>query len=141
MRFLLCLVCMSVLLVVALPAGKVRAAGEEVKLVKKWKGSVADVALQMETPECITSEKALEKLWKTWKIEEKLPKVDFKKNIVVVVTGRGSLLNLMARLADDGNLEVIGMNTLDFADGFRYVIATVSLEGIKTVNKKELPKE
>jgi hypothetical protein len=43
--------------------------------------------------------------------------------------------------------EVIGMRlhdcaaTADFGPGFRYVIATVSREGVKKVNGKDLPKE
>jgi hypothetical protein len=33
------------------------------------------------------------------------------------------------------------MATRDLRPGFRYVIATVSREGVKTVNGKQLPKE
>jgi hypothetical protein len=53
----------------------------------------------------------------------------------------GSKLRLSATLDDKGNLEVLGMATSDLRPGFRYVIATVSREGIKTVNGKMLPKE
>ena len=69
-----------------------------------------------------------------------MPDIDFTKQIVLVSTSRGSKLELMARL-DDGNLEVIGFGTKDLRPGFRYVLATVSLEGVKTVNKKPLPQE
>ena len=34
-----------------------------------------------------------------------------------------------------------GIATSDFGPGFRYVMGTVPREGVKTVNKKDLPKE
>jgi hypothetical protein len=141
MRLFGCLVCLGVLALVTLFVSEVRAEAKPVKLTQMWKGSVADEKLQKAAPEFITSEKELEKLWKDWKIEDKLPKVDFTKEIVIVVTTVGSKINLSARLDDKGNLEVLGLATRDLAPGFRYVIATVSREGVKTVNKKELPKE
>jgi hypothetical protein len=123
-----------------LSAAEAQTPPKAVKLTQQWKGSVADENLQKGAPEFIANEKALAKLWKDWKIEQKLPKVDFTKEIVLVATTRGSRLNLSVRLHDNGNLEIIGFGTADFGDGFRYVMGTVSREGVKTVNKKELPK-
>jgi hypothetical protein len=123
-----------------LAAAEAQTPPKAVKLVQQWKGSVADEKLQKGAPDVITSEKALAKLWKDWKIEHKLPKVDFTKEIVLVATTRGSKLNLSARLHDNGNLETLGFGTSDFGEGFRYVIGTVPRAGVKTVNKKELPK-
>jgi hypothetical protein len=122
-------------------AAEARADKKPVKFTQNWKGSVADEALQKAAPECVVSAKALEKLWKDWKIEGKVPEVDFTKEIVVVGTTSGGKLNLSASLDDNGNLDVLGMATLDLVPGFRYVIATVPREGVKTVNKKDLPKE
>jgi hypothetical protein len=112
-----------------------------VKPSKEWTGSVEDEALAKDAPTCVTSAKGLEKLWKAWKIADKAPEVDFTKEIVVVSTTRGSKLRLGAALDEKGNLMVGGLGTSDLAPGFRYVIATVSKEGVKTVNGKELPKE
>ena len=70
-----------------------------------------------------------------------MPKVDFDKEIVIVSTTRGSQLRLSAQLEDNGNLQILGIATRDLRPGFRYVMGTVSREGVKTVNKKELPKE
>ena len=112
-----------------------------VKPSKEWPGSVEDEALEKDAPACVTSAKGLEKLWKAWKIADKVPEVDFTKEIVVVTTTRGSKLRLAAALDEKGNLMVGGLGTRDLAPGFRYVIATVSKEGVKTVNGKELPKE
>jgi hypothetical protein len=126
---------------IALFASEARAQKKPLKFTQEWKGSVADEAEQKGAPECITSAKGLEKLWKAWKIEGKVPKVDFDKEIIVIGTTRGSKLKLSASLDDKGNLTVLGLGTRDLVPGFRYVMATVPREGVKTVNKKDLPKE
>ena len=112
-----------------------------VKPGKEWTGSVEDEKLAKSAPECITSAKGLEKLWKTWKLPDKAPEVNFTKEIVILTTTEGSKLKLFATLDEKGNLRVGGLGTRDLRPGFRYVIATVSNEGVKTVNGKELPKE
>ena len=52
-----------------------------------------------------------------------------------------TLGQLCANLDDKGNLDVLGFGTRDIRPGFRYVLGIVSREGVKTVNKKDLPKE
>jgi hypothetical protein len=113
---------------------------KKVTIVKEWKGSVDDEAKQKDAPAVIANAKALEKLWKSWKIEGKTPKVDFEKQMVLVTTSRGSKLNLSANLDDKGNLEVLGFGTRDLRPGFRFVLGTVSKDKVKTVNGKALPK-
>jgi hypothetical protein len=108
---------------------------------KEWSGSVRDEKLAKDAPACITSAKALEKLWRDWNLTDKMPDIDFTKELVVVSTTTGSRLRLALALDDKGDLQVRGMATLDFRPGFRYVLATVSNEGVKTVNGKRLPKE
>jgi len=112
-----------------------------VKPIKEWTGSVEDEKLAKGAPESITSAKGLEKLWKAWKLPDKAPEVNFTKEIVILTTTEGSKLKLFAALDEKGNLRVGGLGTRDLRPGFRYVIATVSKEGVKTVNGKELPKE
>jgi hypothetical protein len=142
MRLHLLLLGLSALGLLVLCASEAGAGAKEVKTTKEWKGSVGDANLQKGAPEVIVSAKALEKLWKDWMIEDKAPKVDFEKEIVVIVTTVGSKINLGSpKLDDKGNLQVNAIATSDFGQGFRYVIATVPREGVKTVNKKELPKE
>ena len=97
-----------------------------VTLTKEWRGSVADEALAKDAPECIADGKALADLWKKWQIADKQPEVDFKKEIVILATTRGSSLNLRPMLDEKGNLQVVGMATRDLRPGFRYVIGTVS---------------
>lgn len=112
-----------------------------VQPTKVWSGSVADEKLAKDAPACIASAAALEKLWKEWKLGDQVPAVDFTKELVVLTTTCGSRLRLLVTLDDNGVLQIGGAATRDLRPGFRYVLATVSREGIKTVNGKELPKE
>lgn len=126
---------------VALFASVALAQKTAVKPIKEWTGSVEDEKLAKGAPVCITSAKGLENLWKAWKLADKVPEVDFAKEIVILTTTQGSKLKLFAALDEKGNLMVGGLGTRDLRPGFRYVIATVRKEGVKTVNGKELPKE
>jgi hypothetical protein len=113
---------------------------KKVEVTQKGNGSVDDETAMK--PEAITSAKGLESIWKAWKAKGDVAKVDFDKNIVVAVYSVGSRLNMTgASLDDNGNLEVLGFGTRDLRPGFRYVLGVVSREGVKTVNKKALPRE
>ncbi len=109
-----------------------------VKLTQQRNGSVMDERLMNDGPTYITTAEELEKLWKDWKIRGKKPKLNFSKQIVVVVTSRGSGLGLVVTLDEKGDLAVYGLGTMDIRPGFRYMIATVSRTGVKTVNGKDL---
>jgi hypothetical protein len=110
---------------------------------KEWSGSLDNETLQKEAPAdgFIADEKAFAKLWKAWKLGDKVPDVDFKKNLAVVATTGGSKLNITTKLGDNGDLKVLAVATRDLAPGFRYQIVLVPRDGVKTVNGKELPKE
>jgi hypothetical protein len=137
-RLLVCAVLTGFVFAVGAP----RAAAElkKVEITKKWSGSVEDE--KAIKSECITSTKGLEAVWKAWKIDGDVPKIDFTKDIVVAVYSPGSKLNMAgANLDDTGDLAVLGFGTRDVRPGFRYVLGVVSKEGVKTVNRKALPKE
>src|SRR6185295_8472809 len=80
-------------------------ADKPVKANHQWMGSVADASLAKNAPNVITSTKQLEKLWKDWKLGDKVPEVDFTKEIVVVATTSGSRLNLNCALDEKGDLK------------------------------------
>jgi hypothetical protein len=138
LRLLICAVIVGC--VFAAMAPQASAQKKKLEITKKWSGSVADVkAIQ---PECITTAKGLEAVWQAWKIPGDIPKIDFTKNLVVAVYSPGSNLQLSGATLDDaGNLDVLGLGTRDFGPGFRYVLGVVSKDGVKTVNRKQLPKE
>jgi hypothetical protein len=137
-RLLVCAVLTSFVFAVAPPHAVAEL--KKVEITKKWSGSVEDE--KAIKPECITSTKGLEAVWKAWKIDGDVPKIDFTKDIVVAVYSPGSKLNMAgANLDDTGDLAVLGFGTRDIRPGFRYVLGVVSKEGVKTVNRKALPKE
>ena len=132
------MICLGLLLTTVLPLQAGPAKGKPLKPLKQWSGSVEDLSLQKAAPEVIVSAPELEKLWQAWKVPGPVPQVDFAKELVVVTTTRGSRLRFGATLDEQGNLQVAGMATRDLRPGFRYVIAVVSREGVKSVNGKEL---
>jgi hypothetical protein len=137
-RLLVCVVLAGFALAAAAP--QAAAQSKKVEITKKWSGSVEDE--KAPKPACITSTKGLEAVWIAWKVPGDLPKVDFTKDLVVAAYSVGSRLNMAgASLDDKGNLTVLGFGTRDIRPGFRYVLGVVSREGVKTVNKKDLPKD
>jgi hypothetical protein len=109
--------------------------------LKEWRGSNPNEALTKDCPKFISNAKELEKLWKAWDIKEKLPEIDFSKEIVLIETTRGSRLNLKAILDEKGNLQPLGIATRDFGPGFRYVIISINKAGIKTIEGKAITPE
>jgi hypothetical protein len=107
---------------------------------KEFSGSVDDENLAQKAPAFIADAKALESLWKEWKISDKMPSVDFAKELVVITTSRGSKLKMFMTI-EKGDLKVGGFGTRDLRPGFRYVLATVVREGIMSVNGKVVSKE
>ena len=128
--------------VMFLAAGAVVAAPIPLKATNTWMGSIDDEKLAKEMPEngVITNAKDFEKLVKAWKVVEKVPEVNFDKEIVLVAKTQGSKLTLNASLDEKGDLKALGLATRDLRTGFRYVIISVPKEGVKTINGKELPK-
>jgi hypothetical protein len=123
-------------------AGLTVAAPTPVKATNTWKGSVDDEKLQKEMPEngVITTAAGWEKLARSWKVADKVPEVNFDKELILIATSVGSRLEMNASLDDKGDLKALGFGTRDLRPGFRYVILSVPREGVKTVNGKALPK-
>lgn len=107
-----------------------------------WKGSIADVTLQAKKPAngVITSAADFEALVKDWNVAEKVPEVDFAKDLVLVATTRGGVLRLSATLNDSGDVRISAISTRDLRPGFRYMIIAVPREGVKSVDGKPLPR-
>lgn len=120
----------------------VAAAEKKEKPTVDLAASVDDETLKKEEPKngVIATKTAWEKLAKAWGVKDPA-KVDFDKEILLVATTVGSRLNVSSKLDAEGDLKVTAIATRDLRPGFRYVIKSVSKEGVKTVNGKELPKE
>jgi hypothetical protein len=118
----------------------VAADAKELKPVEKWSGSVDDEKLLKDAPDngVINDAKTFEKVWTSWKIGEKMPKLDFDKVIVVFSTTSGSRISAKPMLDDKGDLKFLGIATRDLKPGFRYDMQVVEKAGVKTVNGKEI---
>jgi hypothetical protein len=106
--------------------------------LKEWRGDNPNEGLAKDSPKFITNAKDLEKLWKAWDIKEKVPEIDFAKEILLVETTRGSRLNLKATLDEKRDLQPLGLATRDLRPGFRYVMITVNKAGVKTIAGKAI---
>jgi hypothetical protein len=118
-----------------------RAGGQKLKPVHQWSGSIDDTELEKLAPKSgyLADAKKFAELWKEWKVGKKMPEIDFKKQIALVATTRGSRLNMTPQLTDNGDLRVLAIATRDFRPGFRYQVVVVDRAGVKTINGKKLP--
>jgi hypothetical protein len=125
-----------------------RAEVKSVKPVKEWDGKFAareDEPLEREAPESgyIANEKAWAKLWKAWRSEEELPKVNFEKQLALVVTVGCAHDQIQPSFVLDGkrNLKNDSCWTAMDGPGFAYRILVVERAGIKTYNGKAIARE
>jgi hypothetical protein len=125
----------------------VPAPAEQKKPTVDLYGKVAEERAKDLPPDgVIVSQKAWEKLAEAWGIKD-APKVDFTKEFLVVVStiSEGSRLVWLEEPElnrGDLTLPSILAVTADLGPlGFVYNIRSVSRDGVKTVNGKELPKE
>ena len=121
-------------------AAPAEAAPEKLKVTQLSRGSVEDEGLAKEAPRSgvISDRKRFAGLWQSWKAGGKVPAVDFRKEIILVVTTRGGrLLPLNATLSEEGDLKFFAGATRDLRPGFRYIIASVPRAGVKTINGKK----
>jgi hypothetical protein len=115
------------------------------KAPREWLGNLKEDEPQKEAPTQIndnvgylTDAKAWEKLWKAWRGKEELPKVDFDKELVVVVTVSGPYPVVVGQEVKNGDLR-LKANT-GYAKvsgfGFGYYLAVVPRKDFKTINGK-----
>lgn len=116
------------------------ASGEDKKPTVSLGGSIDDGAPQKLAPAngVIATAVEWEALAKAWGIKD-APKVDFTKELLAVGTWKGSSFDINPTVKD-GDLTVSAGGTKDLRPGFRWKVISLSREGIKTVQGKELPK-
>jgi hypothetical protein len=117
---------------------------------KDWRGVVKDDGLRKGAPTQIDADtgyvadaKAWEKLWTAWRGKKALPKIDFEKELVVVITASGSKLLAVVPVHKDGDLRFkvssrvvgVGPGPLDLG-AFGYYFAVQPRKGLKTINGK-----
>lgn len=132
---------MRALAVVLVLAGV--AAAESKKLVpdRNWVAVVNDEKLKAAAPAngLITDAKTFKKVWKAWRKDEKVPKLDFKAEFVVVTFASGPNRPGVSATLDEGDLKIMSFQTLIGGPGFGYSLAAFPRKGVKTVMGKKLP--
>ncbi|MEL7499946.1 MAG: hypothetical protein AAFN77_20250 [Planctomycetota bacterium] len=117
-------------------------AADEVIPIKKYSGVNRQPGLEKLAPVSgvVVGEAELKKLWDTWGIAEKLPKVDFQKQIVLVAitSGPNRPINGPLRL-DNREIKYSVLSTRMGGPGFGYLLMLIDREGIDTVNGKPVP--
>jgi hypothetical protein len=126
------------LAVLLLTTAAIAAERTEMKPEQIWQGSAKEESKDRTVPKVITNAEKLAEAWKACERTDPVPAVDFKKQIAVALTTRGSHVNPRASLSAEGDLRVMGMETRDFRPGFRYVIAVYSRESVKSINGKSV---
>jgi hypothetical protein len=123
--------------------GVVKAAGKAVKIEKTWDGEIAlELRKQAPADGYIANEEDFAKLWKAYRGDAELPKVDFTKQIILVaVNSDPNQLGITATLDNDGDLKIAVMSTLRaYIDPktCRYQFALISRDGVKTIKGQPL---
>ncbi len=86
----------------------------------------------------ITGQKEWERLAAAWGVKE-VAKVDFKKEILLVGTWRGTSFKFLSDVkSGDLNVELVGDKNPE--DGFRYRVLSLKRDGITKFMGKDLPK-
>ncbi len=121
--------------------GLAHAEPKAVKPNKDWTGVMKDDTQKKLAPKdgFIVEAKEFEKLWKAWRTDEKLPEIDFTKEVVVVTLASGPNYPRISAKLDEGTLEINAISTLIGGEGFGYSIATFDRKGITKVGTKKLP--
>src|SRR5262245_8649260 len=136
------LVALFAVAVLMSPSLAQKAKGKVIKADREWVEIINDTKLAKEAPKdgYITDAKAFEKLWKSWRKDEKVPEIDFKKKIVVITLSEGgpNKPGCTARLTDEGDLVVTAVSTLIGGEAFGYSIGVYPSAGVKKVNGKAL---
>lgn len=131
MRAILLLLCLAPL-----------AHAEALKATKKWTGRVSNEAAKAAPATgYVSGPKEWAKLWKEWKIGDKVPVIDFKKEMVLVVTSVGSGIGVDPALDEKGDLTNRGASTDDLRPDTGYVVVVVPSKGVKTFNGKAIKLE
>ena len=114
----------------------------DVTAVQTWTGKVADKSLEKKKPATgfLVTERAFADLWRAWRGKDKLPTVDFDKNLVTVVTGK-TIFEVQYGVDGQGNLleKVRAELRSTEVQGFTYFIAVLPRVGIKSVNGRKIP--
>jgi hypothetical protein len=105
-------------------------------VVQQWSGRVARrLALEAPRKGFITSAKDFTRLWRMWQPARDVPTVDFDKYLILVATGRSSVLQVRAvRVDDKGDLKTVVVATPDMTADDAFVMTLAERKGVRTIH-------
>jgi len=126
------------------PPGENKETSRPVPIKQSWDGVIENRNLLKESPPngLILEAEAWEKVWKGWRAGEKLPAIDFEKQIAIILTvsGANKIESPEVVINDQGNVRVpIPTSTLLPDDGrIGYKIIIINRSGVVSVNGKSV---
>ena len=109
---------------------------------KEWAGQLEDGKLEKEKPidGFISNKDDFAKLWKAWMGKEKLPEIDFDKELVMVASSNISRVFEILLIVGKGDAKAVVGRKAEEVKGFTFVIAVFNRDGIKTIDGKPIEK-
>ena len=109
-----------------------------------WSGKIKDQSRRKLAPQSgfVAIAETWKKLWTAWRPGEKMPKVNFAKELILVGTVAGPNRVIMRTTIDDnGNVQFIVGGTKIGGPGFGYKLVKINRDAVKTVNGKAVTDE
>jgi hypothetical protein len=109
-------------------------------VVQQWSGRVAPrLALDPPRKNFITNARDFALLWRDWQIAGDVPTVNFDRHLILVTTGRSSVLQVRAiKLDETGDLTTVVVATPDMTADYAFVVTLAERKGVKTVNRQPI---
>jgi hypothetical protein len=111
---------------------------KNVELLRQWRGRIS-LENEHQFPAWVGDQETLKTVWARLEVQEPLPRIDFKNQLVLVGVARSSLVTFMQPVLDDkGNLKRNLVATPD-APSFRsYAVGVIAREGIRSIDGERL---
>lgn len=104
------------------------------EVVREWRGRVG-LDRSVQPVPFVADAEALGKLWEDWGIQEPVPRVDFRRHLLLVGVVRSSVVRCMGPVLDDrGDLRPNVVATPDYPAFWSYALCLVERAGVRTVS-------
>lgn len=116
---------------------------DEVIPIRKYSGVLRQNGPAMVAPKSgvIVGQAKFAEVWQAWSVGERMPEIDFKKQLVLVATVSGPNRTLSGPLKlVDSDLSYRVMSTKMGGPGFGYLLMLVPRDGVMTINGQPIPK-
>ena len=108
----------------------------------RWDGIVEDESRMSLAPATnfVADAASFEKLWKAWRPDEAVPKINFRRALILVAAVQGpnrAMAN--PQLDDKGEVNFLVASTRRGGPGFGYLMLAVDRAGVRSVNGHKVP--